>query len=101
MIENYHWPVERELCDKETMHNYKELPPAAGPENVWHDVTRCPPPKQSEVLATDGWNVKEAWVGADGHWMRINARWERVFGATSHVTHWREKPGPPGKETTC
>ena len=66
---------------------------AGGAEFQWKKEPEETPPKLEEVLATDGIRVKEAWKNFDGEWMRVNERWERVFG--TQVRMWSEKPKPP------
>lgn len=87
MIENYTYKARR----KENPAAYREKKPELGALE-WVSVEEGLPPKSHHVLAWDGNRVAEAWLNADGVFMRVNAKWERVFG--TKVLKWSAMPKP-------
>lgn len=97
MVTNYKFPEERPkdpafYAEKESVCTEWGVP--------WTEYIpgKSEPPRLQEVIATDGRNVKEAWLNADGQWMRINEKWERASYTAGPVTHYMEKPAPPLKK---
>jgi hypothetical protein len=71
---------------------YEEKPASYG-EIDWHRACKEDlPPRIHHILAYDGIRTAEAWVNADGNFMRVNARWEWVYG--SRVLLWAHMPKP-------
>lgn len=97
MVTAYIFPDERAENRGYGGEKYREKADGIGnTEMEWFDAAKVFPPEMHEVLATDGKRVKEAWMGKDKRWMRVNETWERVYGQESHVTLWAMKPAPPG-----
>lgn len=95
MLTGYRFPDRREDNREQVWMVYQEKESLCTLGDSWRSASQDPPPSLTEVLATDGKRVKEAWVNPDGHWMRVDEKWERVFGYESKVTHWTPKPVPP------
>lgn len=95
MLTGYSFPNRREENREQVWPVYQEKESLCTLEDSWRNASQDPPPNLTEVLATDGIRVKEAWVNSDGQWMRVDEKWERVFGYESKVTHWMPKPALP------
>ena len=66
-------------------------------EDPWIPVSERMPEVWHFVLATDGHYVHEAYKGTDGRWWRAGCDNLRAVYLDRQVTHWREKPAPPGR----
>lgn len=67
-------------------------------EEPWIPVNVIRPPFGHHVLATDGQYVYEAYRGNDGRWWRSGCNNLLAIYLDRQVTHWREKPEPPGRK---
>ena len=66
-------------------------------EDPWVPVGQRLPVPGHHVMASDGRYVHEAYKGSDGRWWRSGCDNLLAVYMDRQVTHWREKPAPPGR----